>query len=62
VLPLPKPGETVDLGNNNILQYRVVKQNWTGAEVKALVLTLPGLIPGGSILEVGWAGGHITPN
>ncbi|HYF73123.1 MAG TPA: choice-of-anchor P family protein, partial [Nocardioides sp.] len=61
-LPLPKPGETVDLGDNNILQYRVVKQNWTGAEVKALVLTLPGLIPGGSILEVGWAGGHITPN
>lgn len=61
-LRLPKPGETVDLGDNNTLQYRVVKQNWTGAEVKALRLTLPGLIPGGSILEVGWAGGHINPN
>ncbi|HEY0949306.1 choice-of-anchor P family protein [Nocardioides sp.] len=61
-LPLPKPGEIVDLGDNNILQYRVVKQNWTGAEVKALRLTLPGLIPGGSIIEVGWAGGHINPN
>ena len=61
-LKLPKPGEIVDLGDNNILQYRVVKQNWTGAEVKALRLTLPGLIPGGSILEVGWAGGHINPN
>ncbi len=61
-IKLPQPGETVDLGDNNILQYRVVKQNWTGAEVKALVLTLPGLIPGGSILELGWAGGHIMPN
>lgn len=61
-LPLPKPGQSIDLGDGNILQYRVVKQNWTGAEVKALVLTLPGLIPGGSILELGWAGGHITPN
>ncbi|MBI2245061.1 MAG: hypothetical protein HYU55_14385 [Nocardioides sp.] len=59
---LPEPGDTVDLGDGNILQYRVVKQNWTGAEVKALVLTLPGLIPGGSILELGWAGGHIIPN
>jgi len=59
---LPEPGEIIDLGDNNILQYRVVKQNWTGAEVKALRLTLPSLIPGGSILEVGWAGGHVNPN
>lgn len=61
-IELPDPGQVVDLGNNNLLRYRVVKQNWTGAEVKALVLTLPDLIPGGSILELGWAGAHITPN
>jgi hypothetical protein len=59
---LPRPGQTLDLGDGNTLEYRVVKQNWTGAEVKALRLTLPGLIPGGSILELGWAGGHIIPN
>ena len=61
-IELPKPGEALDLGDGNILEYRVVKQNWTGAEVKALRLTLPGLIPGGAILELGWAGGHIIPN
>lgn len=61
-IALPDPGEVIDLGNNNLLRYRVVKQNWTGAEVKALVLTLPDLIPGGSILELGWAGAHISPN
>ena len=61
-IALPKPGQQVDLGDGNILEYSIVKQNWMGAEVKALRLTLPGLIPGGSILEVGWAGGHIMPN
>lgn len=61
-IDLPDPGEVIDLGGNNLLRYRVVKQNWTGAEVKALVLTLPDLIPGGSILELGWAGAHISPN
>ena len=61
-VPVPKPGGQVDLGDGNVLEYRVVKQNWTGAEVKALRLTLPGLIPGGSVLELGWAGGHIQPN
>jgi hypothetical protein len=61
-IALPKPGQQVDLGDGNILEYRIVKQNRLGAEVKAFRLTLPGLIPGGSILEVGWAGGHILPN
>jgi hypothetical protein len=59
-IALPKPGQQVDLGDGNILEYRIVKQNRVGAEVKAFRLTLPGLIPGGSILEVGWAGGHIV--
>jgi hypothetical protein len=61
-IALPRPGQQLDLGDGNFLEYRVVKQTRLGAEVKALRLTLPGLIPGGSILEVGWAGGHIMPN
>ena len=63
-IPLPKVGaKGYPLGDAGFLDYRVVsRNNWTGAEVKALVLTLPGLIPGGSILEVGWAGTHVIPN
>ncbi|HEU5038994.1 MAG TPA: choice-of-anchor P family protein [Nocardioides sp.] len=58
-----RAGQVVDLGDGNFLKYRVIsRNNWTGTETRALVLTLPGLIPGGSILDLAWAGGHISPN
>lgn len=58
-----KAGQVVDLGDGNFLKYRVLsRNNWTGVETRALTLTLPGLIPGGSVLDLAWAGGHISPN
>lgn len=60
-IALPKPGQTIELGDQGFLKYRVVKSNWTGAEVRAFQLTLPNLL-GGSILDVGWSGSHIIPN
>lgn len=56
-------GQKVDLGEHGFLEYRVLgRNNHKGVEVRALTLTLPDLIPGGSILDLGWAGLHITPN
>ena len=56
-------GQKIDLGDNGFLEYRVLSRNdRRGIEVRALTLTLPDLIPGGSIIDVGWAGLHITPN
>lgn len=56
-------GQKVDLGDSGFLEYRVLSRNdRRGVEVRALTLTLPNLIPGGSILDLGWAGLHITPN
>jgi hypothetical protein len=60
-IALPDPGQTIELGDQGFLKYRVVKSNWTGAEVRAFRLTLPELL-GGSILDVGWAGAHVMPN
>lgn len=58
-----KAGQIVDLGNGNFLKYRVIsRNNWTGVETRALTLTLPNLIPDGAILDLAWAGGHISPN
>jgi hypothetical protein len=58
-----KAGQIVDLGNGNFLKYRVKsRNNWTGVETRALVLTLPDLIPNGAILDLAWAGAHISPN
>lgn len=58
-----RAGQVVDLGNGNFLEYRVISRNtWTGVESRALVLTLPDLIPDGAILDLAWAGGHISPN
>lgn len=56
-------GQKIDLGDHGFLEYRVLSRNdRRGVEARALTLTLPDLIPGGSILDVGWAGLHITPN
>ena len=56
-------GQKIDLGNSGFLEYRVLSRNdRRGVEARALTLTLPDLIPGGTILDVGWAGLHITPN
>jgi hypothetical protein len=61
--PPTRAGQIVRLGDGNFLEYRVLsRSNWTGVESRALVLTLPGLIPGGSVLDLGWAGAHISPN
>lgn len=58
-----RAGQVVDLGDGNFLKYRVLsRNNWTGVESRALTLTLPGLIPGGSILDLAWAGAHVSPN
>ena len=58
-----RAGQVVDLGDGNFLTYRVISRNtWTGVESRAMVLTLPNLIPGGSILDVAWAGAHISQN
>ncbi|GCD88311.1 hypothetical protein [Nocardioides sp. LS1] len=61
---VPKPGETIELGDGtgNFLQYRVVKNNFYGSEVHAVVLTLSdSFTPGGSIMDLGWAAGKIFP-
>lgn len=56
-------GQKIDLGDHGFLEYRVLaRNNHKGIEARALVLTLPDLIPGGSILDLAWAGLHITPN
>ena len=56
-------GQKIDLGEHGFLEYRVLSRNdRRGVEVRALTLTLPDLIPGGSIIDAGWAGLHITPN
>ena len=63
-IALPKPGQTIELGDGtqNFLQYRVVKNNYYGTEVHAIRLTLgDSFMPGGSILDVGWAAGKIFP-
>ncbi|WP_028637538.1 choice-of-anchor P family protein [Nocardioides sp. URHA0032] len=58
-----RAGQIVDLGSGNFLKYRVISRNsWTGVETRALTLTLPDLIPDGAILDLAWAGGHISPN
>jgi hypothetical protein len=58
-----RAGQIVDLGGGNFLKYRVLSRNtWAGVESRALVLTLPGLVPEGAILDLGWAGAHITQN
>ncbi|GAA1128587.1 hypothetical protein [Nocardioides aquiterrae] len=58
-----RAGQIVDLGNGNFLEYRVKsRNNWTGVESRALVLTLPDLMPNGAILDLAWAGAHISPN
>jgi len=58
-----RAGQVVDLGNGNFLKYRVIsRNNWTGVETRALTLTLPDLIPDGAILDLAWAGGHVSPN
>lgn len=62
-IPVPtRAGQVVDLGDGNFLKYRVIsRNNWTGVESRALTLTLPNLIPNGAILDLAWAGAHISP-
>ena len=41
---------------------KISRSNWTGVEAHGLVLELPDLIPQGAILDLAWAGAHISPN
>ncbi|MGZ4445259.1 MAG: hypothetical protein ACXVWZ_03750 [Nocardioides sp.] len=51
--------QSVDLGNGNVLTYKVVHPDYYGAEVHAVELTIPSLGTQGSILNLGWAAGKI---
>ncbi len=61
-LALPtRPGQEIDLGDGNILRYRVLtKSNFRGAELNAVQLVLPGFgLPEGAEVALGWAAGSI---
>ncbi len=58
-----KLGQVVELGDGNVLKFgKISRSNWTGVEAHGLVLELPDLIPQGAILDLAWAGAHISPN
>lgn len=60
---LPEPGQVLDLGDGNFLEYRKISHsNYFGTEVQSLVLSLGDtFMPGGSILDLGTSAGRIFP-